>query len=430
MWLRVTICVVSAVTAVCACAETSPDISSALYSKLGRQVYQVRTARGVSDPKSSYGSGFVVSQDGIIVTNFHVISEALFSQSPLHIYVVVGNERVEARLIKTDVRNDLALLVIPRHFEHWLELSDNEPAQGDKVFSLGMPEDLNMSIVDGTYNGVLRYGPFDRIHLSSPINSGMSGGPTVDAQGQVVGVNVSRYLFSSNIAFAVPAARVRALIKGAKAAEAPKVAELKTSVGRDLYALQDELTTMILTDSARYSKKMGSWAVFEASDMLKCWNRTIETKSDAKFARVEQSCDLGHAVFVKTDVQVAQVSMDLDWLENKGLNTLRFFSLLGQTYDSSYLYNDDPDDPGRDFSEYRCSENRVLTERGVPLQAAVCLRAIIEFPDLYELKIKLATLKKSTSNVVARAEFSGFSLENSQKLTSRFLDAVNYADSH
>ena len=64
----------------------------------------------------------------------------------------------------------------------FFEISDTTPTKGEELFSLGNPHDLGMIVVPGTYNGLKKESFNDRIHFTGSVNSGMSGGPVVNAQ--------------------------------------------------------------------------------------------------------------------------------------------------------------------------------------------------------------------------------------------------------
>lgn len=70
-----------------------------------------------------------------------------------------------------------------------------------------------MSLIEGVYNGLLESGPYQIVHVSTPLNEGMSGGPSVNETGKIIGVNDARILFSNNISFIVPVSKLASLIQ-------------------------------------------------------------------------------------------------------------------------------------------------------------------------------------------------------------------------
>ncbi len=176
----------------------------------GRRDDQPRTRRFVSS-----GSGFIISADGLVVTNNHVVENAE------NIIVVdeQGEEHV-ARLIGTDPRTDLALLQIEGASDlPFVEFAQQDIRVGDWVVAVGNPFGLGGTVTAGIVSARGRdidmnsYGDF--IQIDAAINRGNSGGPAFNLEGKVVGVNTA--IFSPNggnigIAFAIPADIVQNII--------------------------------------------------------------------------------------------------------------------------------------------------------------------------------------------------------------------------
>lgn len=167
---------------------------------------------------SGQGSGFIISNDGYVVTNEHVIEDAS------SITVVVNNsEEYEARLIGADKRTDLALLKIEDggdDFE-FVKFADTDTVRvGDWVVTMGNPFGLGGTVTAGIVSARGREigsGPYDDfLQIDAAVNRGNSGGPTFDLNGQVIGVNTA--IFSPNggnvgIAFAIPASIAKEVIE-------------------------------------------------------------------------------------------------------------------------------------------------------------------------------------------------------------------------
>ncbi len=157
---------------------------------------------------ASLGSGFVVSDDGVIVTNNHVVEDA----DKLTVTLKDGRE-FEAKVLGLDPKTDLAVLKI--------ETSEILPTVGwgnsdtirvgDPVFAVGAPFGLSGSVTSGIVSARGREigsGPYDDfIQVDAPINKGNSGGPLFDSKGNVVGVNTAIYSPSGGsvgIGFSIP----------------------------------------------------------------------------------------------------------------------------------------------------------------------------------------------------------------------------------
>jgi len=165
------------------------------------------------------GSGFVISPDGYVVTNHHVADKAD------EIEITFENEeKYKAKVVGSDARTDIALLKIDskKRFDHWLEFSDISPRVGDWVLAVGNPFGLGGTVTAGIVSASGRdigSGPYDFLQIDAAVNRGNSGGPSVNLDGKVIGVNTAIYSPSGGsvgIAFAIPAATARDVVQKLK----------------------------------------------------------------------------------------------------------------------------------------------------------------------------------------------------------------------
>ncbi|MEZ5776003.1 MAG: Do family serine endopeptidase [Hyphomicrobiaceae bacterium] len=165
-------------------------------------------------PTLAQGSGFVVSEDGYIVTNNHVIDGAGRIE-------VAFNDGVKlpAELIGTDPRTDLAVIRITSGgtFPN-VRFAETPVRVGDWVIAVGNPFGLGGSVTAGIVSASNRdigSGPYDYLQIDAAVNRGNSGGPAFNLAGEVIGVNTAIFSPSGGnvgIAFAVPAALARAVV--------------------------------------------------------------------------------------------------------------------------------------------------------------------------------------------------------------------------
>ena len=157
-------------------------------------------------PSLAQGSGFVVSPDGYVVTNNHVIDNA----SKIEVSFDKDN-KFEAELVGTDSRTDIALLKIKASKTFpFVKFSEQQPRVGDWVLAVGNPFGLGGTVTAGIVSAQGRdigSGPYDYMQIDAAVNRGNSGGPTFNLDGDVVGVNTAIYSPSGGnvgIAFAIP----------------------------------------------------------------------------------------------------------------------------------------------------------------------------------------------------------------------------------
>src|ERR1035437_443638 len=168
----------------------------------------------------STGSGVILSEDGLILTNNHVIHNALKIEVKLHSSSTGGRRPdsiVLAKLIGIDREADLAVIKIDRTGLPKLALGDsNKLHQGQVVMAFGNPLGLEGSVTMGIVSSTARQlrldDPYTYVQTDAPINPGNSGGPLVDSEGLVVGINtfiLTQSGGSEGIGFAVPSNLVR-----------------------------------------------------------------------------------------------------------------------------------------------------------------------------------------------------------------------------
>ncbi|HKJ63742.1 MAG TPA: trypsin-like peptidase domain-containing protein, partial [Hyphomicrobiales bacterium] len=153
------------------------------------------------------GSGFLISADGYVVTNHHVVDNAT------EISVTFESEdEYKATVVGSDQRTDLALLKLDtdKTFDNYLKFAETEPRVGDWVLAVGNPFGLGGTVTAGIISAGGRSignGPYDFIQIDAAVNRGNSGGPSVNLDGEVIGVNTAIFSPSGGnvgIAFAIP----------------------------------------------------------------------------------------------------------------------------------------------------------------------------------------------------------------------------------
>jgi serine protease Do len=176
------------------------------------------------------GSGVILDPDGYIMTNAHVVEGARqirailptpVPDSPLDIAPVGKRQTLDAKLVGEDKEIDLALLKVEGHNFSTLPLGTNRSAHpGQLVIAIGSPEGLQNSVTMGVVSSMWRQAdpeqPMVYLQTDAPINRGSSGGPLVDLDGYVVGLNtfiLSESGGSEGLGFAIPAAAVKFVYK-------------------------------------------------------------------------------------------------------------------------------------------------------------------------------------------------------------------------
>jgi tetratricopeptide (TPR) repeat protein len=155
---------------------------------------------------SALGSAFLVGPR-LLITNAHVADAG----APV---LAVGPVRIPLKILRTDEKNDLALLSVDISLTSKpLTLASAPVSPGEQVFAIGNPEGLEKTISQGITSGLRKRGDRDLLQITSPISHGSSGGPVLNGRGEVVGVAVGMLEDGQNLNFAVPVSYVRAILE-------------------------------------------------------------------------------------------------------------------------------------------------------------------------------------------------------------------------
>lgn len=187
------------------------------------------------------GSGFIISQDGYILTNEHVIDGA----SEIYVTIIGYDKEIEAKVIGSDYDLDLALLKVNTNKElPFLSLGNSDQIRvGNWVIAIGNPYGLDHTVTTGVISAKGR--PIsiqDRnyenlLQTDASINPGNSGGPLLNLNGEVVGINTAINAQAQGIGFAIPTSTVKRVMDDLK----NKVNEISPWVGVQVRAVDSEI---------------------------------------------------------------------------------------------------------------------------------------------------------------------------------------------
>jgi serine protease Do len=308
--------------------------ASEVFEKYAERVVQVRVLEKGSGSKSVIGSGFYVGPDGVVFTNYHVVSGLVFQPDDYKVELLDSqNKTVAAKVIDVDVVHDLAVLKAESTPVSHFVLEDIQPARGARLYSLGNPHDVGFSILEGTYNGLIAESLYEHIHFSGSLNGGVSGGPTLDDKGRVVGVNVSSA--GDQLSFLVPVKFARDLYQRVSA-EPEKERNLLDRVREDLNVNQQRVSKLLL-DAKPVVTRLAGWELpGRWLPQLREWaDRSKDTEPLRRYrwtsygARTEDAIYLAHSDYTGT------VALSHMLFEPDGSKHVQLFRQAGQTFFSN-----------------------------------------------------------------------------------------------
>jgi serine protease Do len=397
------------------------------FEKLKPLMFQIKTAASAESEKSSYGTGWIVDKSGLIITNFHVVSDAVWYPKKYKLFMVEDGRAIEVAIESVDVIHDLALIKVPnRTFDNAISLSSASPRNGEEIYNLGLPEDLDWTVVRGVYNGILKQGPYELIHLTSPINSGMSGGPTINKRNELIGVNVSVLTSGQEVSFAIPVRFVRDLLLQSLI-QKKKLSHIE-QIKQQLTESQDQLSKDFLKALDK-SKDLQSWKVPRLASYLKCWGQGSD-KSSLSHILEKESCSVEYRTHLDDRVSTTFIQAEYVVIENRSHTELQFNNLINSFWRTrnrelrTYFSKDSI----INYAPLKCAADLIqLKDRKINGQ--VCARAMIPFTELAEYHIKLSQSIGHKHYVQSYVILDGFTAANMklilEKLISKFPEASN-----
>ncbi len=410
--------------AAAAAAPAPPAAVSAtarrVYESTRSQLLQIRTLLKTQDSQASVGSGFLVSTDGHVLTNYHVISQFALEPAGYRLrFATTDGQEGQLELLDFDVRRDLALLrVAPGSLKGRGALgfrpADKALSKGDRIYSMGNPHDVAFAVVEGNYNGMVERSFDELIYYSGSINSGMSGGPVVDEDGRVVGVNVSAMFFAQQMSFLVPGSYAQALLERSRNAQ-PMTTPAWPRLREQLLRYQNELTTRFIAQPWASAGHARYQLPVPQELFMRCWGRG--TPADTKGLEFQRSqCRMEHAVFVSGAMQTGFLDMSHEAYDGGKLGAIRFARQYSQSFRNERLGGVD-----KDRTASFCKEEFV-SRTGLPLRAVVCLRAFRKLAGLHDLTVLVTTVDADTEGALGRFDARGVSFDNALKLTAHYLE--------
>jgi len=397
-------------------ATTTPEI----FQQFSEHVVKIEVVETGSAAKASIGTGFFATAAGHIVTNYHVVSKLIHSPERYRIEVTDAAGRTnQATVLAVDVIYDLAVVRGAAQAKGFLKFEPARIQQGTRLYSLGHPRDLGLTIVEGTYNGLLQHTLYPKVHFTGSLNPGMSGGPTLTQAGRVAGINVATE--GEQISYLVPAERAQALLEKTLGMESRPAASFLAEVGRQIHVYQDDYLAGMFA-SPTPSVLLGPYELpTKPAPFFRCWADALRRK-DLPYVAVSHDCSTDDYLFVSTQQSSGIVRFFHQFLSTDELDPIRFYALYATQFASGkagMVGNEE------EVTPFRCYTRNVGNQTG-KLRAALCARQYVKLPGLYDALLKVATVGSRNAGLVSTLSLSGVSYNNVETLSRRYLENIRW----
>jgi len=401
-----------------------PPVSAearAVFERSRAQLVQLRVVHRATRAETMTGSGFVAAADGAVVTNYHVVSKIALEPDAYELELVWSDgSKAAGELRAIDVANDLGIVASGRAAPSFLALRTAPLAKGDRGFAMGHPLDLGLTIVEGTYNGIVEHDPQGWIHFSGAINAGMSGGPALARDGKVFGVNVAHRRDGQLVSFLVPVRHAARLLESVRAGGATP-ADFRKEVAAQLVAHQAAFAERLLAAPFPVSR-FGPYGVPDAPDAFTRCAGGTPVDPNRLYEVDSKACGYDRSVYVDDTLHTGGMRFNHRVYRHGSLGPVRFASLLEHQFEQ---LRSESAGSARHFTAFQCHDGFVAAAGGAgTLRVALCTRAYRLFPGLYDFRLRLVAVDSSEHALVSVAAVSGVSFDNGMRFARRFLEAI------
>jgi serine protease Do len=399
-------------------AATASAAARLILDRVRPSVIQIKGFFGTNTAEAFHGSGFAVTDRGVFVTNWHVVSEVVLypEKYRLEYRTATGKTgRVTVRAI--DVRHDLALVDVEGFAPPPLRLRPNAAIGGERAYSVGFPLDVGLTITEGISNGRVEDSFEPRVHYSGALNAGMSGGPGLDGAGNVIGVNVAGYRASQLVSFLVPTEHAVVLLAGAKKAPLD-VRQARDEVARQVRAHSDALLATLgpkLPTQNHHGYELPS----KPAAFVEC--RAAGDPAPDKPVSVERvACDAKSSIYLGRNLQPGGLSFQHQLLSTRALDPWRFAHGMQTAKGSDDLFGSP-----RHLAPFACKQRNVELE-GFTANATVCLRAYRKLDGIYDVYVRVVSKNGPRQGFLSSLIVTGVAPERGLAFARTYLDALQW----
>jgi len=404
---------------------TIPYEAEQLYASHKQSIYQIRVIELATGNKATIGSGFIINNQGFIATNFHVVSTFVHQPKRYRLeYASVDGHTGPLQLLNIDVVHDLAITKSDVSDVPPLRLGKSSMAKGTRIFSLGNPRDLGFSVVEGTYNGLLEKALFDKIFFSGSLNPGMSGGPTLDHNGQVIGINVSTA--GNQLSFLVPVEYLSKLKKDTpqqnNSVKNSKTTNFQKLIEKQLTSHQSVFLSELLKSKWK-TTTLGPFTLpGSINDIFKCWGDS-ENESDALVDHAYSNCFSEDQIYLAQRFTTGGFAYTYDYIRSKNLSSVHFYNLYSTEYSRSIQVNSGNKD---EMSNFDCHTDFVTIAKKA-WKMSLCARHYLKYPTLHDINIAMALVDEKNIGLVIQIAMSGVQKQPAIDLVNKFIEHIAWS---
>jgi serine protease Do len=273
-------------------------------------------------------------------------------------------------------------------------------------------------VIEGNYNGLVERSFYPQIFFAGSLSAGMSGGPALDQEGRVIGINVARRVDGEQVSFLVPASFASALL--ARGRDAPPMTGAAWKVvSTQLMAHQTALTDRFIAQGWKLATHPRYTVPVPPDRFMRCWGSSEPSRTGGlDFERSD--CVMDTRIFVG-DFNTGTLATRHESYDGSKLGILRFASQYSSSFRNEGFVRLGPEYQ----TKPQCHEDYV-DRNGLVLRTVVCLRAYKKLTGLYDLSVLVATLDQPQAGVQGRFDAQGVSYPSAMKLSQHYIEAYGW----
>ncbi len=381
-------------------------------------VIQIKGFFGSNTAQAFHGTGFAVAEGGVFMTNYHVVAQQVQYPDKYRLeYRTTEGKTGTISVLAIDVRHDLAVVRAAGYTPAPLKFEAVAPVKGERAYSIGFPLDVGLTITEGVSNGRVEDSFDPRIHYSGAINGGMSGGPALNAAGDVIGVNVSGYRFEQLVSFLVPAEHARTLLDRSGTSQ-PRASALRNEVTAQLRAhaaaLLGALKGDMLTQPASGYQLPAKLAPF-----IDC-NASGDPTPGQPVQVVRINCAAKAGLYVQQGLYSGDLKYSHYVLSTDKLDAWRFANRLSEVAAATGAYGS-----RRHVGPFSC-DNRNLRLKGFDASVMVCARSYRKLEGLYDFTVRVSSLNGSKRGFASHLDMYGLDFDAGMGFIKRYVEAMEW----
>jgi len=399
-------------------AGSMTDEAAFLFDQSKHSVFQIRVIDLATDEKSTTGSGFFISREGHITTNYHVVSAYVLKPENYRIeYIKPDGTTVDLQLLYFDIVHDLAILSSSVKTEHFLLLEQSDLPKGERIFSMGNPHDLGMTIIEGTFNGLMEKSQYRKILFSGSLNPGMSGGPALNHNGGVIGVNVST--LGNDVSFLVPVDYLQKLYDKVKGSAFLPVTEWEPLIEEQLLENQDHFIAELI-ESQWEHMTLGNFQVpGKIAPPFKCWGKTHDKEKNLVH-KVQTNCSTEDYIFLSDEIYTSYYSFWFLYHKSKGISPIRLYTHLQSDFKNAYSFKFHDKE---NFTKFQCHTDFVEVADKT-WKTVLCARQYKKFKSLYDIEFITSTVGDFDQGHMGELSVQGISHRRALDLVRKFMGSI------